>query len=481
MGSNHTRFPQFANLSSLSKLDILDLSSSMVVNIRPTLQEEYAFRHSLHLLYLQNNYINYLSPSCFAKLLSLLVINLHGNPLADIADDAFMDISLNVLILSNSLLTSLSGQLIRGLKCLKTIDIRGVYLDYRSLSAVDSLSALETVYSDDASLCCFLKNNNGCHGRAKDNMRCSRLLGHQSMAPILIILTIAILVYIVLSMWFAKKVHTSPRPVQWLLHAAILINQTLSVFYILAIAIIDVIQGKYHRFWYRSGYNKFYYQALSIIFSSGMIMSNIASSFLDHMAYRAVSNSLLIERNANLKAKKLVFLLQFLVITGFTLFTILLSDATNHQLSTRSMWGAPLGVPFNDYGWFVIGPLFMSVVIFLSLTYSIFTYIIIFKHTYSSGKCVQSIASSEFDMHKKRLFKLLKNLCRSAIFRSLECLPIIGVVLLKVGGTAIGLELQIISIITSVTFGCIGSTIASVWYPMFNPSRKSKGGVFWRI
>ena len=142
------------------------------------------------------------------------------------------------------------------------------------------------------------------------------------------------------------------------------------------------------------------------------------------------------------------------------------------------MWGAPFGVPFNDYGWFVIGPLFMSVVIFLSLTYSIFTYIIIFKHTYSSGKCVQAIASSEFDMHKKRLFKLLKNLCRSAIFRSLECLPIIGVVLLKVGGTAIGLEIQIMSIITSVTFGCIGRTIASVWYPMFNPSRKRKGGVF---
>ena len=76
------------------------------------------------------------------------MINLHGNPLAYIAEDAFKDISLNVLILNNSLLTSLSGQLIRGLKCLKTIDIRGVYLDYRSLSVVDSLSDLETVYTE---------------------------------------------------------------------------------------------------------------------------------------------------------------------------------------------------------------------------------------------------------------------------------------------------------------------------------------------
>ena len=481
MGSNYTRFPQFANLSSLSKLVILDLSSSMVVNICPALQEDYAFSHSLHLLYLQNNYMNYLSPSCFTKLLSLLVINLHGNPLADIAEDAFMDTSLNVLILSNSLLTSLSGHLIRGLKCLKTIDIRGVYLDYRSLSVVDSLSALETVYSDDASLCCFLKSNSGCHDRAKDNMKCSRLLPHQSMAPMLIVLTIGILVYIMLSMWFATKLHTSLRPVQWLLHATVLINQSLCAFYVLAIAIIDAFQGKYHPFWYRSGYNKFYYHALSIIFSSGMMMSNIASTFYDHMAYKAVSRSLLVERSANLKVRKIVFSLQFIVITGFTLFTILLSDTTNHQLSTRPMWGAPLGLPFNDYGWFVIGPLFMSVVISLSLIYSIFTYIIIFKHTYTSGKSVQAIASLEFDMPKNRLFKLLKNLCRSAIFRSLECLPMIGIILLKVGGTDVTLETQTMSIITSVTFGCIGSTITSVWYPMFSPNRNSKDSVFGRI
>ena len=481
MGSNYTRFPQFANLSLLSKLVILDLSNSMIVNICPALQDDYAFHHSLHLLYLQNNYMNYLSPSCFTKLRALLVINLHGNPLADIAEDAFKDISLHVLILSNSLLTSLSGQLIRGLKCLKTIDIRGIYLDYRSLSVVDSLSELETVYSDDASLCCFLKSKEGCQDRAKDNMGCSRPFPRQSMAPILIVLTIVILVYIVLSMWFATKLHTSHRPVQWLLHAAVLINQSFCVFYILAIAIIDAFQGKYYPFWYRSGYNKFYYRALSIILSSGMIMSNITSSFLDHMAYKAVSGSLLIERSVNLKARKIVFSLQFIVITGFTLFTILLRDTTNHQLSTRPMWGAPLGLPFNDYGWFVIGPLFMSVVISLSLIYSIFTYIIIFKHTYSSGKRVQAIASSEFDMHKNRLFKLLKNLCRSAMFRSLECLPIISIVLMKVGGMSIGLEIQIMSMITSVTFGCIGSTIASVWHPMFNPSRKSKGDVFGRI
>ena len=94
---------------------------------------------------------------------------------------------------------------------------------------------------------------------------------------------------------------------------------------------------------------------------------------------------------------------------------------------------------------------------------------------------MQAIASLEFDMPKNRLFKLLKNLCRSAMFRSLECLPIIGITLLKLGGTGVGLETQTMSIITSVTFGCIGSMITSVWYPMFNQNINSKDSVFGRI
>ena len=94
---------------------------------------------------------------------------------------------------------------------------------------------------------------------------------------------------------------------------------------------------------------------------------------------------------------------------------------------------------------------------------------------------MQAISSTGLDLHENRLFKLLNNLCRPAMFRSLEFLPIIGTVLLKVDSTGVGLETQMMSMITSVTFGCIGNMLTSVWYPMFNQIRKSKDRVNGRI
>ena len=467
VGSNYMHFPEFSNLSSLSKLVILDLSSAMVINICPALQEHYTFYHSLHLLYLQHNYMNHLSSACFAKLSSLLVINLQGNPLLHIADDAFKDITLNVLILSKTPLSSLSDQLIRGFKSLKTLDKRGVKLNHLSPSLVDCLDELETVYSDDTRLCCFLKNTNNCQNQYGER-RCFRLLSHSSVAPIFIVFAVTIIFFIMLSLWFATKLHANPRPVQSLLHNIFLINKALCVLYCLAIAIIDVFHGKYYIFWYTSEYNQLLYQGFSITFSNGMIMSNIAASFLDHIACKAVFRSLLIERNGTSKVKIILFLLHFLVITGFIVFTILLEDEIKNRFLTNYMWGAPLGVPFNDYKWFATGPLFLSFIIFLSLTYSMLTYIAIFRHTYVSGKRVQAMVATGFDMHQIRLYELLKTLSRSAMFRSLECLPMIFIILLKVYGTDISLEIQLISIMTSVTFGCIGNTVTSVWYPMFN-------------
>ena len=51
-GSNHTHFPTFANLSSLFRLVILDLSRSVIINICPAFQTQYTFYKTLQALYL---------------------------------------------------------------------------------------------------------------------------------------------------------------------------------------------------------------------------------------------------------------------------------------------------------------------------------------------------------------------------------------------------------------------------------------------
>ena len=117
VGSNYSYLPTFA---SLSRLIILDLSKSMIINIYHGYQEVYMFHASLQIMYLQHNYIDYLSPTCFSKLRSLTIVDLQGNPLVSIGESAFKGISLRVLVLRNTPFSFDSGLWVYGFNTLKT-------------------------------------------------------------------------------------------------------------------------------------------------------------------------------------------------------------------------------------------------------------------------------------------------------------------------------------------------------------------------
>ena len=471
-GSNYVYFPTFANFSSIFRLVILDLSGSIIINICSAFHEEYIFYETLQALYLQNNYINHLSDKCFAKLLSLLVINLQGNPLVNIANDAFRDISLNILILRNIHLSSLSGQWVQSFYNLKALDIRGVIFSYLSQTDANSLNEMETVYTDDTKLCCILQNTRRCHDVKGNNRKCFRLLSNSFVRAILILFAITLLILISISMWFVAKYVSISNSVQGLLHNTILINRFLCVLYVLSIAIIDGFHGKHYILWYGSLINRFICEGLSIILSSGLVMSNIATSFLDHIAYMAVTHMLFSETDTKSMIKLVLFSLHVLVITGFSVVTFLTKGKMYHGLTAIHMCSAPLGLPFDEYTWTACGPVFLSVVILFSLTYSIYTFIAIYKKSYSSGRLVQSMASTEIDIHKKRLRKLKKTLSISMAFRCLECLPVASIIILNEYGADISFETELMSIITVIMVGCIGGTLPSVWFPMYRQRRK---------
>ena len=242
----------------------------------------------MHVLYLQRNYINYLSPSCFTKVLILLVINLEGNPLVDIADDAFKDMSLYILLISDTLLTSITGRWIDGFNNLTALDNRRVKLNYFSHAAVNRLNELETVYTDDLKLCCIVRNMEVCHDNKSIHLRCSLLLFPVILRPIFICSTIIILFFTTMSLWVVANRFTITRSVQCLLYYSILINRSLCVFYVLATEILDIFHGKHNIFWYRLLSSKLFCQGLRVIFSSAILMSNISTSLLDHIAYMAL-------------------------------------------------------------------------------------------------------------------------------------------------------------------------------------------------
>ena len=471
VGWNFEFVLSFANLSSLSRLIILDLSNSMLFDICSSLLDDYLFYDWLHALYLQNNRIRYITSHCFSKLPSLLIINLRGNDIINIANDAFSAISLYELILNNALVSPLSGRWIGGFHSLKTLNIRGVKLNYQSQTAVNSLEALETIYTDDARICCILKNVNGCQDPTKTHVECFQLLSHSVVGPALESFAASNLLFIIITMGFVRKLFSGSRPVQYLLHNVILINRSLSVLYVLVIATIDVHIGKHYIFWYTSISSYALCQALSMIHSVGMVMSNLSNTFQDHITCKAVRHMLYAENDDYSKAK-IFLLLSFFLIAGLAMFPLLLDKNIRFQEIGKHACSSSLGFSVYASKWAAIGPVLLCIIILSSMTYSIVTYCAIYRKAYLSGKFVQTGTSSESGMRRPKLFKLLKTLVHSAMFRSLECMPVLCIGFAKLCGSYIRLDIQLISILISVMCGCCNSVIKPVWYPMLTKRYK---------
>ena len=465
VGWNNTNITTFANLSLLSTLIILDLSRSTLFSICPAFQTDHNFYKSLLVLYLEHNNISYLSSTCFTMLLSILVISLQGNPLTSIADDAFRGGTLSVLVIRNTCLRSLSNEWINGFHGLKILDIRGVELVDLPKTTTNRFYKLDMINTDDVRLCCVLKNVHGCYEDMRTRTTC-HLLSHSIVGPMFILLASTISVCITISMWRVYRLFANSRPSQYLIHTSILLNRLLCVCYILAIAIIDIIHGEHYIFWCTTLSCRFSHQVLYIIISSGMVMYNISTSLLDYITQMAVTGMLTITGSA--RVRLFLFSSQIFVITAFTMLITLTHNLFNNHVSANRLCSTQLGLPFSDFNWLRVGSVIIATIILISFAYSILAKIVIFAKTYSSGIRVQSMASTDIDSHRTRLIRLLSTLCHSAVFRSLECLPTMSLVFLTVCGTDISLETQLVSILTSVSFGCLYNTTAMVWKRMFS-------------
>ena len=199
-------------------------------------------------------------------------------------------------------------------------------------------------------------------------------------------------------------------------------------------------------------------------------MSNISTSLLDYITYNAVSRMLFNENYVHGQLKKLLALIHILIITVFSLITLVLDKKLVPRMLTDNLCGNPLGVFFNGYELLVIGPAILSTALLLSLTHSIYTYSTIFKYAYISVKSVQTMTSTKMNVHQSRLFKLLKTLVHCTVFRSLECLLIMCIVLTKLYGTHVSVEMEFLSIMSSVILGFIGNTMPTLWYLIFRHS-----------
>ena len=127
-----------------------------------------------------------------------------------------------------------------GFNNLKALDNQEVKLNYFSHAAVNRLNELEAVYTDDAKLCCIVRNMKVCHDNKSIHLSYSLLLFPVILKHVLICSTITILFFTTMSLWVVANQFAITRSLQYLLHNSILINRSLCVFYVLATEIVDI-------------------------------------------------------------------------------------------------------------------------------------------------------------------------------------------------------------------------------------------------
>ena len=186
----------------------------------------------------------------------------------------------------------------------------------------------------------------------------------------------------------------------------------------------------------------------------------------------AVRHLIYVENDDYTNARIFLLLSFFLIIAGLAIFPLLLDKNIPFQEIENHAYSSCLGFSGYASNWAAIGPVHVCIINLSSLTYSILTYCAIYRKTYLSGKLVQAVTSSESGMLPPKLFKLLKTLAHSTMFRSLECMPVLCIGFAKLCGAHIHLDIQLVSILISVMCGCCNSTITPVWYPMLTKRYK---------
>ena len=421
--------PNLQNISAQSNLLILDMSNSVVMDVCPTLSEDFKLYHSIIVLRLQYNYITHVSNRCFVRLLVLTTLELHGNPLKSLSDGAFENIPLLYMSIGQSTLSALSENWLKDLNILQGIDIHGLRLQYISGSSLHTLYNLNYVNSDDYRLCCMMLNTNMCSSKKHTENSCRMVLpmralgtGISAMASIIFPWDVLLIVRIFTKLY-------SKRPTYFTIVIFMLLGEVFITKYVLILAVADMYYGNQYILVGTSWVNSIICHWASISISTGMSMSVIGDALLTHLSYMAVMSMVFVEDDYRLIISRIVFSLYPIILCTFT--TLLLAESwMNKTKDIRNTFCTILNPSYPTSIANLIGRSILSIILVTSALHVFTTNIMILIRVFRSGKQSQmGVTNKEF--HRRRVFSVLKNIFMAIVFKCLHCLPLLSIFLLQ--------------------------------------------------
>ena len=456
--------PNLRNLTTQSRLFILDMSNCDITHICHTFTTYRKFYDSLMILELQFNDIAYISPNCFSRLTSLLVLKLRGNPLKYISDDSFKTTPILWLAISNTNMYEISGQWIQDLEALVGIDLRGLQIKSINLSPLRHLAGVKEIISEDIRLCCLLTDKGMCKTVDRKLFNCMPILPGKYLALVLLATATLLLLWIGMSLAVAVIILYTNRPVYFSAVVFVMTGELLCNIYMLTIVAVDLYYGKQYVLAGTSWVTSVFCHGLSVAVSTGLSLSVMADSLITHLSYKVVTS--MIFREHHFQQKVNFVLLSFILVPS--IFVVV--DILEGILAKKDARESHCSMVYWSYEQNIMALVRLSIMttfMWISLVHAFVTNGRMLAHVYSTGKMAQASLFDARSYHR-RLFRLTKHILPTLLFKLIQCLPVPSIALLHLQGTVVPQDIHLTILLLPIILGGIRNPFIYVWVHVFN-------------
>ena len=334
------------NITSVSKLKILDIARNRMTKICLYLRKSQLFYQSIVIFDSSKNSIYSLSKNCFLTMPRLVTLDLHDNPLQHLQELALYGLeNLQILNLMNTQLLDIHASEIYGTTSLVWLNIIGCPLRYLDASAIQAISVIDQVIFDNFHLCCAAPGIIQC--RDFSIKRCLRLLEYSGFTYIIASLAISAMVLNIIALVYQQMKILTISPVIMELNVITLVSNMIQAFCILSLCFVDIFYGMSFSLSKSHWRNSMGNSSLGILYFSATSVSLILPNINVYILYR-LSTSLTWQLR-EFSSKLRVWLLSHVVVTVVVSIMLAADDMIHAEEKSD------FGIPFAKMNYTSIG------------------------------------------------------------------------------------------------------------------------------
>ena len=471
MGTDHIKYlslgydimyvPDFTNLTSQSRMIMLNMSHSVIEDICPSFKLACEFYNTLLILLINHNSIARLSSVCFDSLTSLSLLNLENNPLSLIAKGAFRGVPLGVLNMQGTRINAIS-EWASDLKRLRILNIRTLKIKSIHEEVTDILNNVDVILTFDARICCLMSRSKTCQQITIYSASCLRIISKGSITFILIVIGGWSTAFSLFSMAANIMLHISRKPALCFLVSMHILGNLLSCIYFTVIAIMDLRYGSQYVLIGETWVESIPCHVLTLFLFTGIAISNFSSLVLSQYIFDTVSSMVPLGKTYSIGSIWSILVGVILSTVVFSILQIyrwwLVRSDASHGLCML------VNSAFAENVYTLIPVIILTTLVMATFIHSVIISVFIINKASSAGKSVSKLSSLP-QMSGSPMIQLIKHTVQSMVFKAITTLPIPCTAIFYLMEESLPDDIGLLMFAMSAFVGCYYESVVYIWLP----------------